>query len=288
MKSLYYSLRSIFISVFIALSSGHAVAATNYSVTLLKDNASAARSGSNAIDIDPTGLVVGQSFSSDFDNHAFVWFDTNSPTDLTPSIGYTESAARAINSNQEVVVSLTNGTSFVWSNGAQTDIVNSSGGSVSAYDINDASQVVGSLGGSPTAGGNERAFIWDNGVMTDLGTLPGGGGSAAYAINNFGQVVGSAYDANGDEHAVIWNSGVITDLGLLPGDVGSHADSINDAGVVVGVSYTTKQITSGGTVYTITDVIRAFTWSNGVLTELDGAGSNANDINNAGQIVGSK
>jgi len=287
MGTLSVLLHFISISIVFFIFSGTSLAATSYSFTQLKDSPTAARSGNNVIDIDPTGLVVGQAFSSDFDNHAAIWFNTENPTDLTPFFDFSDSVARAINSHQEVVISKNNGSSFLWIDGVETDIVSPTSARVYATDINDVTQIVGSLGNSrPSAGGNERAFIWENGVMTDLGTLPNGGGSVANAINNLGQVVGSAFDVNGDERAVLWDEGIIVDLGSLSGDVGSEASSINDEGVVVGVSFTTKVVTVGSTVYTVRDIARAFIWSNDVMTELGGPGSSANDINNVGQIVG--
>lgn len=57
-----------------------------------------------------------------------------------------------------------------------------------AFDINNASQIVG-WSDIPGAEGNLfHAFLWENGVMTDLGTL--GRESIAYGINNSGQIAG--------------------------------------------------------------------------------------------------
>src|SRR5262245_27387845 len=68
-------------------------------------------------------------------------------------------------------------------------------------------------------------------TVTDLGTLPGDRSSAAYGINNLGQVVG-----NSDDHAFLYDGGKMIDLGALPGSVRSSATAINDAGQVVGRS----------------------------------------------------
>jgi len=46
-----------------------------------------------------------------------------------------------------------------------------------------------------------HAFLWQNGVMTDLGTLDFS--SAASAINDSGQVVGSSRDASGNCRALL-------------------------------------------------------------------------------------
>jgi len=59
-------------------------------------------------------------------------------------------------------------------------------------------------------------------TITDLGTLwngpPGsrGGGTAAYGINNLGQVVGTSFENQGGWHPFVWdtNSGMV-DLGTL-------------------------------------------------------------------------
>jgi len=55
--------------------------------------------------------------------------------------------------------------------------------------------------------------------MIDIGTLPGGSTSSATAVNNAGQVAGSADTASGETHAFLWSRGTITDLGTLPGGV---------------------------------------------------------------------
>jgi probable HAF family extracellular repeat protein len=74
----------------------------------------------------------------------------------------------------------------------------------------------GSVAGySLTASGRQHAFRWSGGRMTDLGTLPGGGASRANAINDAGQLAGTADRTDGGYgYPVRWSAaGAIQDLG---------------------------------------------------------------------------
>jgi probable HAF family extracellular repeat protein len=81
-------------------------------------------------------------------------------------------------------------------------------------------------------------------TVTDLGTLPSGQESAAYALNDRGQVVGWS-DSGADSaalfgkdmvhnHAVLWDGGKVRDLGLLKGVPFSAGHGINRSGQIVG------------------------------------------------------
>ncbi|MBK9607201.1 MAG: DUF3466 family protein [Betaproteobacteria bacterium] len=114
--------------------------------------------------------------------------------------------------------------------------------------------------------------------VIDLGTL-GGTQSGATGLNNSGQVVGWSKLVNDTvQHAFLWESGAISDLGAL-GGAGqfSLAAGINDSGQVVGVS----ALANGRA--------RGFFWQNGAMSglgTLGGPESNANGINQSGQVAG--
>jgi probable HAF family extracellular repeat protein len=112
-----------------------------------------------------------------------------------------------------------------------------------------------------------------------LGTL-GGEGSAAYAVNDRGQVTGQARIAGGlgiTSHAFFFDNGQMTDLGTLGGS-DSVGAGINAKGHVVGTS-----LIKGS------DEYQGFLYRDGKMTRLGtlGGGYSAPaDINDAGQIAG--
>jgi probable HAF family extracellular repeat protein len=124
-------------------------------------------------------------------------------------------------------------------------------------------------------------------AITDLGTF-GGGTSAANAINDLGQVVGSADLTNTSPtwtHAFLYSNGVMTDLGVLSTYVtgsGTYSMSmalgINNSGRIVGKSYTSL------------GRYHAFFYDEGQMTDLGVLPGNdqsqARSINDIGQIVG--
>jgi probable HAF family extracellular repeat protein len=147
-------------------------------------------------------------------------------------------------------------------------------------------------------------------VVTDLGIPGGGSSSAANAINNAGQIVGtsnnsplfpawiysngsatvvaanaSAYGvgpagqvlgSGANNHAYVYANGTTTDLGTL-GGFASTAVAMNAAGQIVGTSFTAGFQN------------HAFSYANGTMSDLGtlgGTSSFAGGINAAGTIVG--
>ena len=154
-----------------------------------------------------------------------------------------------------------------------TDLGTLGGLSAQANDMNEAGQITGYATNSSNW---TRAFRWDDGHMADLGTL-GGTAGVGLAINGFGHVVGySNLVPGGASVATLWRDGTVINMTPdLAAGQGSSARAINDSGQAV------VQISYGD----------GFLWENGVRTPLGdlggGYGSFPQDINNAGQIVGS-
>ncbi len=135
---------------------------------------------------------------------------------------------------------------FVWQEGEGMQDLGTLGGHMSfAEDVNGTGVVAGHAeteefveyyGLQPVT----HAFLHQNGQMLDLGTL-GGPFSGAFAINNFGHVVGMAGTSPDDIpafSAFLWRGGVMQDLNeRIPQDSGwtlTWVADINDAGQIVG------------------------------------------------------
>ena len=261
--------------------------------------------------VSTNGLIAGISENGEIDPtlpgfpelRAVLW-KHGRITDLGTLEGGYESLAAAVNSRGQVVgladnavpddysiVGLPTQTrAFRWNNGAMQDVGTLPGGTDAiALMINEGGQIVGQsyTGDSvpPPPSGvcfdfplTLHGFFWDNGKMVDLGTL-GGSCTAAYALNNRGQVVGeSALSEDQTTHPYIWERNKMTDLGTLGGAHG-YASWLNDSGTVVGVAAPPGD-----------RALMAFVWKHGTISNLGvlpGNGcSGANSINAKGQIVG--
>ena len=220
--------------------------------------------------INDFGQVVGSAVYANSIN-AFLW--ANGATTVFSGAG-SSASAKGINNLGQIVGS-SGSTAVVWLNGTEVLLGGlPSGGFSEATAINELGQIVGE---GLDAASKGRAIQWVNGVATDLGTL-GGDASGARDINEVGQIVGTAVDGAGRSRPALWVNGTPTDLGTLGGATGNAA-AINDLGQIVGRSET-------GT----PGVFHATLWQNGTATDLGTSSlpSSASDINQLGQIVGSR
>ena len=209
---------------------------------------------------------------------------------------------------------------FEYNNGQIQTLFPTITNSISALGINDRGQIVGSgptgpyvydsntgvmkTLGVPAGMNNFATAINQNGDVTGTYTVPFrdshpfiyssstgqlltiygmngvGGAAGGTAINNLGQVVGSASVPNpGISHAFLYSNGVIQDLGTLGGRI-SESTGINDRGEVIGDSFLAGDKLS-----------QAFLYRNGTMENIGaiidpGSFSFADGINSAGDIVG--
>ena len=136
---------------------------------------------------------------------------------------------------------------------------------ISTAAINNSGTAVGSSASTVYVNGTLEssglfAVEWQSGTVTNLGSLQSSDSSAAYGINDSGDVVGSSVvgqTSGAPSHAFLYHLGAMTDLGTLPGDLNSSANSINDSGQIVGVSSDAV------------DTQRAFLYENGQMYDLN-------------------
>jgi probable HAF family extracellular repeat protein len=220
---------------------------------------------SRATGINDAGAIVGYAQLSD-GYHGFV-YQNGSLQDLG-ALGPQQNFAQAINAAGTIV-----GSSYVFSTSQARNFnqaysvappytngltdLGQPGVNSEAAAISNSGLIAGSM---DAAGGATHAFFLDAGGMHDLGTL-GGVNSAAFGVNDAGEVVGWSQVASGTYDGFRWTAaGGMTDLGVL--DPGSTiAWGINAAGAIVG--------TSGGVGY------------------LDEPGLGMIDLNTAVGVVGS-
>jgi len=156
---------------------------------------------------------------------------------------------------------------FLWCGGRMQDLGDFGDDRCVVLGINRRGQIAGQA--------RRHAVLWEGGKVRDLGTLPGTSESAAFGLNERGQVVGYS------GHAFLWEEGRLRDLGTL-GGAQSLAAGINEGGQAVGVSQTRD------------GDLRAFLWDGSRLQDLNRllpegspwVAQLATSINRQGQIVG--
>jgi probable HAF family extracellular repeat protein len=210
---------------------------------------------------------------------------------------------------------------FEWHNGVLTDLTGLPGNVNGTYgaSINSRGWVTGLSGNGaidPLTGYPQmHAVVWKQGKGTDLGTL-GGNGSAAFGINDRGQIVGGALNDVPDNfstgfpapncggppcidesypafffpsatqvHAVLWQNGTMKDLGTLGGP-DSFAWQINARGEIAGQSYL-DSVPNASTGVPTTHPF--FIGDDGKMVDVGSLGGTASwvgGLNNRGQVIG--
>jgi probable HAF family extracellular repeat protein len=190
---------------------------------------------------------------------------------------------------------------FLWNGSVLNDLPPLSRGRASCGQwINDLGVVVGaaedgsidSLSGYPAV----VATRWKHGKPVPLGSL-GGSNSVAWAVNNGGQIAGSAaieatdnfgpgifWNDGNQVHATLWHHGTLRDLGTLGGP-DSQGFLINDRGEVVGLSYTNYEVNP----VTGWPDLRPFLWKDGHMIDLGSLGGGSGSpsaVNNRSEVAG--
>jgi probable HAF family extracellular repeat protein len=211
--------------------------------------------------------------------------------------GASSDNASGINDSGQIVGSFTDANNwthgFLYSGGSFTTIdypntsKNSSGffGGTEANGINNSGQVVGFHG--PTTLGVAPGYLYSGGSFTSISAMPNAFTSAAYGINDAGQIAGTSELTSGSYYpypsgswppeGFLYSGGSFTPL-APPNSYDSAASGINNAGQIVGGFANASNTKWAG-----------FLYSGGSYSVINVPGSTsttASGINNAGQIVG--
>lgn len=263
---------------------------------------------SSAEDINNRGEIVGWSTIADGNRRAFLYRD-GEMINLETLDGGSYSEATAINDIGQVTgfsginehgpmfSEFING--FLWAEGTMDALVpvycfcsvNTRHGVGAAYGIDNSGNTVGwteTIRGFWVAHAAQWPFTPPVIRGDDIGAGAGAGGweiSRAYAVNEFGQVVGDyAPDAGRlpdivERRPFLWRDGMRQELDRLPGYVAGTALDINWAGGAAGWSGSVDAAVS-----------RAVLWRHGTAEDLGtlhgDSNSQALDINASGHVVG--
>jgi probable HAF family extracellular repeat protein len=268
--------------------------------------------GSVARGINDRGEVVGEStmpippIPRNPETHAFLWTPTGGMEDLGALGGeFTSSVAYAINDGAQVVGRSYSADriippdlgldpeffsrAFVWTPGVGMRDLGALGtGYAVAYGINDAGRVVGKSWPSTVPeweyGRAARAVLWEPGpAIRDLGALwAGPSNSAAYGINEAGQVVGTsdlgiAFQDGFPLQAFLWSAANGLEA-LFPTTGLTTARDINNRQQVVGDERVATLHLTPGNDRPIASIGGPYTGTEGTPVELNLSARDNNDV----------
>jgi len=243
--------------------------------------------------INDSGQIVGYYSDTSGVGHGFLLSAGTYTTIDCPSPYTTSSLASGINSSGQIVgycaapggISVSYGAtrSFLLSGGVLTFLPDAPGSyrgaSTFAYSINDTGQIVGSYADGCLC--TAHGFLLSAGTFTTI-DVPGFAASAAYGINNSGQITGLTQLTWGASfpHGFLLNGGTYTLIDDPDSGTPYYtwAQTINNFGKVVGVYYSNNGANQHG-----------FLLDGGTFTTIDhpnALGTGAFGINSQGQIVG--
>jgi len=184
--------------------------------------------------ISDRGVVIGHAWGADERYHAFRWEAGTAV--LLPEEGY-GSTAVDVNARGQVVGSIATADgrlrTVLWEpDGTVVDIAVPPEHTV-PWDLDDHGRVAVNWHDADT--GLPRAAVWQDGELTLLGDLGGGTSQVAGegALNERGEVTGTAVTADDRRRAFVWRDGVMTVL-PAPAAADAYAAAITRRGVVVG------------------------------------------------------
>jgi probable HAF family extracellular repeat protein len=268
-------------------SSGHEHAFI-YRNGTIQDLGQVAGSDSDAESINDSGQIVG-SYTSGSITRAYrtaAYQPINPLTDGIGTLGGSATFATGINNNGDAVGYGYTGNGFMhaffYSSGTMRDLGAISGTMSFAQDVNNSGQIVGNT--SVNSQNLVHAFFYSGGTMRDLGTL--GGTSFANCVNESGRVVGCSKVAGNYSRAYVYSgSGPMMDIGTLGGKNG-NARGINDYSQIVGYADTASNDYPIAHAFLYTGTGPMLDLNNLIAPDSGWTLTNAEAINNAGQIAG--
>jgi probable HAF family extracellular repeat protein len=275
------------------------------------------------LNISNNGLIAGAVTTPDNTDHAVLFYGRQRLDISTHGLGGPNSLAYGVNSFGQTVGGAETGkkdpgsvdfcgfqtlglaspgavcAAFIWQNGIMAKLPTLGGNNGAGSQINRWGVVAGEVeNAAPDPGCPQRFQVrpvkWQGGKVNELSTYPGDPDAVAYAINDFGQVVGSSgtcapYNpllqlSMVPVHPLLWEAdGTRRYLGTLGGSgtvFGNLAININNKGHVVGTSALTGDVTGHAFLWTSTGGIRDLQTLPG--DEISGAVA----INDSDQITG--